>query len=465
MKNRKIFYQLLILLLTTFSFILTDTVKSNPKFQFSVDYTLFRYNNSYILELYCSFYQKGLKYNFSEGMFEAAGLLDVSIINKKNNEVFYSVLNKIPSKAKDTSGSVLEQRIVVQKNIPIIAGEYLMKIIGKDFNDSVNCDTNSSYEIIITENNNAPQISGVELSSSILKSDDKESSFYKYGLEVIPNPTILFGNKMNSIYYYYEIYNFTQELISDAFTIKTQIENNNREVVNKKEKKLNKVSELMIDYDSYKIDSLPTGSYFLVVSVKDSSKSINLSIEKKFYIFNSQIQGNISQSDDADFLKSEYVTMKEEQIKDEYEKIVYIRTSAETVSFEKLSALDDKRKFLYNFWKTRDTDILTTVNEFKIEYAKRISEANSLFKQNFLEGWKSDRGRIYIIYGKPNDIERFPFESETKSYEIWHYDEMEGGVICVFVELQQTGSGNYTLLHSTLRNELRNDNWKEIIKK
>ncbi|MCX6165226.1 MAG: GWxTD domain-containing protein, partial [Ignavibacteriae bacterium] len=93
-----------------------------------------------------------------------------------------------------------------------------------------------------------------------------------------------------------------------------------------------------------------------------------------------------------------------------------------------------------------------------------VAEANKLFKQGFTEGWKTDRGRIYLTYGRPNDIESFPYESDIKGYEIWHYDLLQGGTICVFME-QQPGSGWFIIAHSTIRGELKNDNWKDQLKK
>jgi hypothetical protein len=64
--------------------------------------------------------------------------------------------------------------------------------------------------------------------------------------------------------------------------------------------------------------------------------------------------------------------------------------------------------------------------------------------------------------GKPDEIERHPFESETKAYEIWHYTALPGEGPCdfVFIDLSNDG-GNYALVHSTKRGELRDDNWKD----
>ena len=67
------------------------------------------------------------------------------------------------------------------------------------------------------------------------------------------------------------------------------------------------------------------------------------------------------------------------------------------------------------------------------------------------------RGRVVIMYGTPDDIERHPSETETRPYEIWSYNNIQGGVIFVFV--QRNTAGDYELVHSTHRNELHDENW------
>jgi GWxTD domain-containing protein len=438
-------------------------VYSNSRFEFSTDYTLFKYGGKYILEVYCSFYQKGLKYEYANGTYEAAGLIDLIITNKSTNEVFYSVLNKVPTNTNDTSGANLYKRLVVQKNVPIVPGEYKLKATGKDFNDTAIYGT-INLEFVIPELNSAPMLSGIEISSHVAKSSDTSSYFYKYGIEVVPNPSLMFGMNLNSIYYYYEIYGFNQDIISSAFTINTTLENDKREIVRKIEKQPKKFSETMLDFGSFSLDNMPTGAYYMVTNISDTLKSHNLKQEKKFFIYSDKTFTDTTSFADASFLKSEYATMKEEQVLDEYSKSIYLRKDEETKYFESLKTLDEKRNYLFNFWKKRDNDPNTPLNEFKRDYMIKVSQANLSFKQSFTEGWKTDRGRIYIIYGKPSDIERFPYEAETKSYEIWHFDDIQGGAICVFIE-KVSGSGTYEIVHSTIRNELRDDNWKIQLKK
>ena len=76
-------------------------------------------------------------------------------------------------------------------------------------------------------------------------------------------------------------------------------------------------------------------------------------------------------------------------------------------------------------------------------------------------GWRTDRGRVYIIYGPPDEVERYPYSENMKPYEIWHYYNLQGGVIFVFGD--RTGFGSYELLHSTLVGEIKNEEWMYLL--
>jgi GWxTD domain-containing protein len=83
----------------------------------------------------------------------------------------------------------------------------------------------------------------------------------------------------------------------------------------------------------------------------------------------------------------------------------------------------ERDAFIEEFWKKRDSDPATEVNEFKAEYYKRIEEANHLFSEGGGNGWLEDRGRIYILLGPPWERYAYP-RGKTfygKPTEIWYY--------------------------------------------
>lgn len=99
-----------------------------------------------------------------------------------------------------------------------------------------------------------------------------------------------------------------------------------------------------------------------------------------------------------------------------------------------------KREMFLNFWKRRDPTPSTEFNELMDEYYRRIEFANKNFS-HYLEGWKTDRGMVFVIFGEPNNIERRPFEIDSKPYEVWTYYELNRE----FVFIDASGFGDYRL--------------------
>jgi len=68
---------------------------------------------------------------------------------------------------------------------------------------------------------------------------------------------------------------------------------------------------------------------------------------------------------------------------------------------------------------------------------------------------------VYLVYGQPSEIDRYPNQTDTRPYEIWYYYDMEGGGQFIFGDI--TGFSDFMLLHSTKRGELRDDGWQRRI--
>ncbi len=115
------------------------------------------------------------------------------------------------------------------------------------------------------------------------------------------------------------------------------------------------------------------------------------------------------------------------KLPDQYKKwleqeVVYIITPAEKEIFLKLKTDRERDLFIEAFWKHRDPIPETEENEFKIEHYKRIDYVNRYFGREAAKpGWMTDRGRMYIILGPPNDIQHIDGKSEIYNCEIWFY--------------------------------------------
>jgi GWxTD domain-containing protein len=138
------------------------------------------------------------------------------------------------------------------------------------------------------------------------------------------------------------------------------------------------------------------------------------------------------------------------------EDVIYIITPEERQAFLRLSTNEEREVFIENFWLRRDPTPDSPENEFKEEHYRRIAYANERFSSG-IPGWKSDRGRIYIMWGKPDQIETHAQggsyqrpsnegggETSTYAFETWRYRYLEGvgqEVILEFVD--PTGSGEF----------------------
>jgi GWxTD domain-containing protein len=141
--------------------------------------------------------------------------------------------------------------------------------------------------------------------------------------------------------------------------------------------------------------------------------------------------------------------------------VPYIITEEERRQFKKLQTDEEREQFIEAFWRRRDPDPDTDENEYKEQYYERVAYANEHFASG-IPGWKTDRGRIYIMFGAPDEKESHPSggsyqresyegggETSTYPFERWFYRYIEGvgsGVEIEFVD--PTGSGEYRIARS-----------------
>ena len=189
------------------------------------------------------------------------------------------------------------------------------------------------------------------------------------------------------------------------------------------EKYLEKYSNLSMDDNGfYSIDFVIPDIYYnrfdLILSVSDYS------ISKSLYLEN--IDNNFWTNDSTEIIS----VMR------------YILPVADIKSMKKLK-LSDQFEFINNYWADRDPDSNTLENELLVEFTNRVKFVNSKFS-DLGKGWRSDRGRVYIIYGPPEMVERYSNQSDG-IYEIWEYPSGTR-----FTFLDRNGFGQFMLIRKTI---------------
>jgi len=140
------------------------------------------------------------------------------------------------------------------------------------------------------------------------------------------------------------------------------------------------------------------------------------------------------------------------------EDVVYIISDEERAVFENLSTDEEREQFIEQFWWRRDPDPRTAANEFKEEHYRRLAYVNEVYSVG-KPGWMTDRGRVYIIHGPPDQIESHPTggmyqrpawegggTTQTYPWELWRYHYIEGLGSDIELEFVDQGlSGHYHL--------------------
>jgi len=157
-----------------------------------------------------------------------------------------------------------------------------------------------------------------------------------------------------------------------------------------------------------------------------------------------------------------FTQLSEAQLDTLYGPLVYLMTSDEMGIYSTLT-VQGKRDFLRRFWAKRDPTPGTTVNELQVDFYSRIKEANRRFREGGaaeIPGWRTDRGRIFIKYGPPQEVMQRPQAGNTLPYEVWKYTRNRA---LKYVFLDQTQFGNYALIWTDDRREPSRPNWQSLL--
>jgi GWxTD domain-containing protein len=139
-----------------------------------------------------------------------------------------------------------------------------------------------------------------------------------------------------------------------------------------------------------------------------------------------------------------------------------IITAEEEEAYNKLKTNEERENFIDSFWRRRDPSPDTEENEYREQYYERITYANEHFSSG-KPGWLTDRGRIYVKWGKPDEIETHPAGAQIQSisyegpafpFEVWFYRYLPGvgsGIEIEFVD--PTGSGEYRVARNPFEKE------------
>ncbi|MDZ7331306.1 MAG: GWxTD domain-containing protein [candidate division KSB1 bacterium] len=445
---------------------LADSTLSLERFNFGFDFGRFRAQDNFVLlELYYSIYRDHLKFVPDGKTWKAEFSFQAEIWQRDSllaSDTWQSI-TRIDSLAELTSN----QKLFGLGYFAIKPGNYQLKVRLRDENSQLQREKQLPLTIESFDTGTL-NLSDIELATQI-RPNTERNLFYKNGYQVIPNPDQFYGTGLPMLMFYTEIYNLAEWSGNDTsnYSVQYRIIDGDGQVVREFPARLKKKpGESAVEVSGMNIISFQSGTYFFELEAKDLSTGAAIAKRKKFFIYR---EGDLAVSDSVAKHRAEekfqaameriYKGMSTQTLDEEFDAASYIATREEKEIYKTLDA-QGKQAFLIEFWRKRDKSPETPQNEFRDDYLKLVNTANKEFS-GFKKGYKSDRGRVLLLYGVPDEIERFPLNMEHKEHHIWKYFSIQGGVIFVFVDKQ--GFGNLELVHSTARGELSDPDWERWI--
>ncbi len=441
-----------------------------PNFSFASDFTQFRYSDSLsYFEFSIDIFRNQLKFVPDEDKgFKGEFFVNASIL--KDDSLFSQKVMKNINHVDSLSEITGANRLFAQNSFALPSGEFKLKLVVFDFNDKTQIDSTIIPITIKNYAKNSLALSDIQC-ATLIKQDTGQSTFNKNGFLIYPNPSRVYGISSPLLYTYSEIYNLVPSTLdsTNKYSVTYKILNNDNQVVKDFTPKIKtKPGTSAVEVNGINVVTLVSGPYNLNIEIKDFETGNITSSNLKFYVFR---QGDYEKKSDlaaqtqnkvgsAGIDAHKYNTMSEDQLDQEYEWVLYICQKEEKETFKTLNE-DGKRIFLKEFWSKRDPTPGTPINEYKKDYLNRVEFANRRFKGNFKDGYKTDRGRVMLIYGQPDEVERHQYSSENRTYEVWYYHALQGGVSFIFVDKREMG--DMDLVNSSARGEIYDTNWERWI--
>lgn len=349
------------------------------------------------------------------------------------------------------------------KRFALSPGGYTFNIKLLDLNSS-NEPLTATQTIVIEELGDAISISDMFIAETANKGDES-SVFYKSGYEMIPHLSTFYPEDLSAIPVYFELYN-TNQLGDDVFAIKQTLINAETEEVLEKLTAYSKHDTATVTPFLRVVDitDVPTGKYILKYTIVNKnmrelssqtyeferSNAIEIDYFSDEIVLDPSFQNSISDDSIGFYLESLIPISKGEEVKN-------------IIDIAKKRNAENARKYIQLYW---NKSAPKNTYEAWVQYKAQVDFVEELYKTNILSGYETDRGRVYLQYGAPSNINRQEYSATEYPYEIWSYNKIGSFSNKRFVFYNPTLIANgHQLLHSDMVGELKNLNWPSELSK
>jgi GWxTD domain-containing protein len=368
-----------------------------------VDFARFRSDDAdqVRLDLYYQVFNAGLEFTEKDGEWLARYKVEVIIEDHKGRSIASESKEKQVRVSEESRAKSKTDHRTSQFSFDLKPGKYVINFALRD--QSSNRVTNRRLETKLDKfDSHKPDLSDVEFLQAVHQATDSGGIFQKGNLRAIPSVNRVFGGSDDSrLLYYVEIY---QGSDSDQSVIaETRLRHRSKGMVYRDTLHVAFTSSVERQLREISLTELPPGEYEMELFLRGRR---NKKLVHHRYNF-------------------ELLWTLDALVRFDWEKAItqlsYIAGPGELQEIKKKESIEERKRAFVEFWRERDPTAGTSQNEAKQEFYRRIRVANQRFSILRREGWRTDRGHIYIQFGEPDEVDDVPYSPNSFPYQIWHY--------------------------------------------
>ncbi|MFZ4542747.1 MAG: GWxTD domain-containing protein [Saprospiraceae bacterium] len=423
----------------------------------NVSHAIFFQGNEPYIEIYINISSKSTNFKILPDSMHYQAAVDVLFVFKQGEKIIkfdkYNLQSPILTQRKD---------FYDVKRYALQTGEYLLqtKII------DVNSDKEPFFQTdtikIVLENDKIQQ-SDILLLSNIEK-DSLNRSYAKNGYIMEPLAGNFYNKNASTLILYQEIYN--SKMLDDAFALSYAIVNYDLHASKVPfaigHKKLKSSATPVVFVGKLDISKLPSGNYKLIVEIRNRNKELIIAKEQAFQRSNPYLEVELK-GVPIEAIEEEFVAkMTAEELKYALRAIACKMRGEESGDLNEIIKTANPQAMklrLFKYWASKNANNPLQAYENYMVVARAVDQK---YRSGFGYGFETDRGYVFMKYGRPDDVVEQVSNPDTAPYEIWVYYDfpITGQKNIKFLFYDAEGSGSMRLLNTTARGELNDPNWR-----
>ncbi len=364
--------------------------------KFFIDHAVYADSNENRLEVYYKIFNDGLHYVKKGDKYVANYEISIIVSGDKDKQVTGRSVerNYVLDNYELTRSDV--GFLINKVTMPLPTGEFEMKckLIDHNSNEASSIEAKIKSPAYrkggdLSEIHFVQEVPGVENSSQ----------FSKGGMAAVPSVERTLDGELQKLGFYCELY--LADYVGKEINLITGVKSKRSGTVTEKTIPVTVDSSVVSTTQFLDVSGLVPGEFTLELAIESENKQLSKRDAK--FMLKWSMESLIKNDFEYAVEQLKYIIAKEDK-----QALMAAPEPERTAAFEA-------------WWKKKDPTPTTTENEFREEYYRRIRYTEQYYSTINREGWLTDRGSIYIRWGEPDQIDRYPFELGRKPYQIWYY--------------------------------------------